>query len=123
MIYEKQMKLNRDNFLLCQKQTEKNEYERSFKYLEQRVEQFVNNMKRLNETYTERQLKRDQLTKTLDERKNDIISYETKIAMCMRLLADKGVEQHEINKYIDTEFFIYFNRYNIIYRRKYANDK
>ncbi|CAF4022116.1 unnamed protein product, partial [Rotaria magnacalcarata] len=100
MIYEKQMKLNRDNFLLCQKQTEKNEYERSFKYLEQRVEQFVNNMKRLNETYTERQLKRDQLSKTLDERKNDIISYETKIAMCMKLLADKGVEQHEINNFL-----------------------
>ncbi|CAF2336313.1 unnamed protein product [Rotaria sp. Silwood2] len=100
MIYEKQMKLNRDNFIQCQKQTEKNEYERSFKYLEQRVEQFVNNMKGLNETYTERKLKRDQLLKTLDERKNDITIYENKIAMCMRLLADKGVEQHDINNFL-----------------------
>lgn len=107
MIYEKQMKLNRDSFLQCQKQTEKNEYERSFKYLEQRVEQFVNNMKALNETFTERQLKRDQLTKTLDERKNDITNYETKITMCMKLLADKGVEQHEINKYVIKKFLFF----------------
>src|SRR5690348_7701345 len=98
MIYEKQMKLNRDHLLQCEKQTEKNEYERSFKYLGQRVEQFVNNMKKLNETYTERQLKRDELVKILDERKNEMINYENKIAMCMKLLADKGVEQHEINK-------------------------
>jgi hypothetical protein len=93
------MKLNRDHFLHCQKQTEKIEYERSYKYLEQRVEGFINNMKGLNETFTEKQLKRDQLIKILDERKNDMIIYENKIAMCMKLLADKGVEQHEINKY------------------------
>ena len=99
MIYEKQIKLNRDNFGQCQKQTEKIEYERSFRYLEERVKQFVSNMKALNETYTERQLKRDQLIKTLDERKTDMIIYENKIAMCIRALADKGVEQHEINKY------------------------
>jgi hypothetical protein len=98
MIYEKQMKLNRDNNLQCQKQTEKIEYERSYKYLEQRVELFVNNMKGLNETFTERQVKRDNLIKTLDERKNDMTVYENKIAMCIRSLADKGVEQHEINK-------------------------
>ena len=93
------MKLNRENFIRCQKQNEKSEYERSFKYLEQRVEGFVNNMKGLNETYTERQLKRDQLIKTLEERKNDMSIQENKIAMCMRLLAQKGIEQHEINKY------------------------
>jgi hypothetical protein len=98
LIYEKQMKLNRDNSLQCQKQTEKIEYDRSFKYLEQRVEGFINNMKGLNKTFTERQLKRDQLIKSLDERKNDMIIYENKIAMCMKLLADKHVEQHEINK-------------------------
>jgi hypothetical protein len=105
-IYEKQMKLNRDQFLQCQKQTEKSEYDRSFKYLEHRVEHFVNNLKGLNETYTERQLKRDQLIKTLDGRKNDMTVYENKIAMCMKLLADKGVEQHEINKYKKTSFVL-----------------
>jgi hypothetical protein len=94
------MKLNRDHFLQCQKQIEKNEYERSFKYLEQRVEGFIHNMKGLNETFTERQLKRDQLIKTLDERKNDMLIYENKIAMCMKTLADKGVEQHEINNFL-----------------------
>jgi hypothetical protein len=99
MIYEKQMKLNRDNFLQSQKQTEKSEYDRSFKYLEQRVEGFINNMKGLNETFTDRQLKRDQLVKTLNERKNEMTTYENRIAMCVKLLVDKGVEQHEINKY------------------------
>ena len=98
MIYEKQMKLNRDNVLLCQKPAEKNEYDRSFKYLEQRVESFVNNMKGLNEMYAEKQLKRDQLVKSLDGRKLDMTVYENKISMCMKLLADKGIEQHEINK-------------------------
>lgn len=106
MIYEKQMKLNRENVIQSQKQTEKHEYERSFKYLEQRVEQFVNNMKGLNETYTEQQLKRDRLVKTLDERKNDITTYETKIATCMKFLADKGVEQHKINRYHNFHFHI-----------------
>lgn len=91
------MKLNRENFLQCQKQTEKGEYERSYKYLEQRLEGFVNNMKGLNETFTERQLKRDQLIKTLVERKTDMNTYENKIAMCVKLLTDKGVEQHQIN--------------------------
>jgi hypothetical protein len=102
------MKLNRDHFLQCQKQTEKIEYERSYKYLEQRVEGFINNMKALNKTFTERQLKRDQLIKTLDERKNDMIIYENKIAMCMKLLADKGVEQHEINKYEKKKIYFFF---------------
>lgn len=97
IIYEKQMKLNRENFIQCQKQTEKNEYERSYKYLEQRVEQFANNMKGLNEVYTKQQVKRDQLIKTLDERKLDITNYENKIGMCMKLLADNGVEPHQIN--------------------------
>ena len=106
MIYEKQMKLNRDNLLHCQKQIEKQEYDRSYKYLAQHVEQFVNNIKALNETYAERQLKRDQLTKTLDERRNDRIMYENKISMCMKLLIDKGVEQHEINKYCNKNLFI-----------------
>jgi hypothetical protein len=102
------MKLNREHFLQCQKQTEKNEYERSYKYLEQRVQQFVNNMKGLNEIYTEKQLKRDALIKTLDARKNDMTMYENKIAMCMKLLADQGVEQHQINKYEKKNFFIFF---------------
>jgi hypothetical protein len=101
------MKLNRENFLQCQKHTEKSEYERSFKYLEQRVEGFINNMRALNETFTERQLKRDQLIKTLDDRKNNMIIYENKIAMCMKLLADKGIEQHEINKYEEKKKKIY----------------
>ena len=98
MIYEKQMKLNRDNFLQCQKATEKSEFDRSFKYLEQRVEQFVNNLKGLNETYTERQLKREQLVKTLEKIKVEMVTCENKIAMCVKLVGDKNVEQHEINK-------------------------
>jgi len=100
MIYEKQMKLNRENLMRCQKNNEKSEYERSFKYLEQRVEGFINNMKALNETYTERQLKRDELVKTLEERKNAMIVYENKISMCMKSLADRGIEQHEINSFL-----------------------
>lgn len=91
------MRLNRENFLQCQKATEKAEYERSYKYLEQRLEGFTNNMRGLNETFTERQLKRDQLVKTLFERKTDVNTYENKIAMCVKLLTDKGVEQHQIN--------------------------
>ena len=91
------MRLNRENLLQCQKATEKAEYERSYKYLEQRLEGFVNNMRGLNETFTERQLKRDQLIKTLFERKTDMNTYENKIAMCVKLLIDKGVEQHQIN--------------------------
>lgn len=91
------MKLNRDNVLQCKQQTEKNEYDRSYKYLEQRVEQFANNLKGLNEMFTEKQLKREHLIKTLDERKHDMSAYENKIATCMKLLADKGVEQHQIN--------------------------
>ncbi|CAF0886723.1 unnamed protein product [Adineta steineri] len=101
IIYEKQMKLNRDHYLQCQKQTEKTEYDRSFKYLEQRVEHFITNLKGLNATFTEQQLKRDQLIKTLDERKTNMINYENKIATCMKILADKGVEQHEINNFLD----------------------
>lgn len=97
IIYEKQMKLNREHVLQCNQQTEKNEYDRSYKYLEQRVEQFANNMKGLNEMFTQKQLKRDQLMKTLEERKNDMTVYENKIATCMKLLADKGIEQHQIN--------------------------
>lgn len=100
MIYEKQMKLNRDNFMRCQKSNEKSEYERSFKYLGQRVEGFINNMKALNENFTERQLKRDELIKTLEERKNAMTVYENKIAMCMKSLADRGIEQHEINSFL-----------------------
>ena len=91
------MKLNRDNVLQCKQQTVENEYDRSYKYLEQRVDQFANNLKGLNEMFAEKQLKRDQLIKTLDERKHEMIVYENKIATCMKLLADKGVEQHQIN--------------------------
>ena len=92
------MKLNRDNYLLAQKQTEKNEYDRSFKYLEQNVEKFSNNMRGLNEMYTEKQLKRDQLVKTLEERKSEMNLYENKIATCIKTLNEKGIEQHQINK-------------------------
>ena len=91
------MRLNRENFLQCQKAAEKIEYERSYKQLEQRLEGFLHNMKGLNETFTERQLKRDQLVKTLVERKTDMNTYENKIAMCVKSLIDKGVEQHQIN--------------------------
>jgi hypothetical protein len=112
MIYEKQMKLNRDNFLQSQKQTEKSEYDRSFKYLEQRVEGFVNNMKGLNETFTDRQLKRDQLVKTLVDRKNEMNTYENRIAMCVKLLVDDGIEQHEINKYEKIYSKTIFSKYS-----------
>ncbi|UJR33699.1 hypothetical protein I4U23_021128 [Adineta vaga] len=100
MIYEKQMKLNRDNFLQCQKATEKSEFDRSFKYLEQRVGHFVNNLRGLNETFTERQLKREQLVKTLETTKNEMTSCENKIATCVKLVGDKGVEQHQINDFL-----------------------
>jgi 23S rRNA G2069 N7-methylase RlmK/C1962 C5-methylase RlmI len=92
------MKLNRDNFLHCQKYTEKCEYDRSYKYLEQRVEHFANNMTSFNELYTKQQMNRDQLVKTLEEKKHDMSIYENKIAMCMKLLADNGTEHHQINQ-------------------------
>ncbi|CAF0801259.1 unnamed protein product [Didymodactylos carnosus] len=99
-IYEKQMKLNRENIIQCQKQVEKHEFEKSYKYLETRVESFINNMQKLNDMYAEKQVKREQLYNKIESKKIEMKQYEKKIAMCMKTLEDKGIEPHEINSWL-----------------------